>query len=291
MFLLYFTNSPEWFWIELWFMLEILVLTALTRTTSFVFSLSTFAQGLILGFGATYLLDLVLNIDTGTAMRSTIMPIAEEIFKLLPLFAAMWFIFRQKKTIMMNLSDYLLLGVMGGAGFGMLEKYLWGDPYFPFTYGPHIGDTYFFSDALGITVDGAAFGYIGHAAATGFIAMGIGLGIYLKTVRKHSLWWALPLATFAWVTLEHILSNLYYATGSSALHLMGGGQLTPYLFLILMVVILVIDRRNTKEVLKKPHLKKRLENAAKKIKDLSSLKKFLDELRLINLLGYYNKLK
>ncbi len=292
LFLMYLTDNASFFWLELWFLLEVLIITTFTRTTNLIQGLRVYCLGAFISFGLILLLNLVFKI-TGTAdstIRNVAIATGEEFFKLLPVILVAIFIFKRKDKILLNLSDYLFLGAFSGSGFSMLEKYLWGDVYFPFTYGPHVGDFYLFSDALGITVSGEPFGYVGHAAATAFVAMGLGLGLYLKNTRKKfELWWAIPAACFAWITIEHILYNAYYDSGSEILLYLGGGQLTPWLCLAMLGVGLFIDFSNLVPEVKDKKVKKGIVANLKKIKDIKSFFRFFRLIRFTNLHILYRK--
>lgn len=247
-----FISNPEFNRKELWFMIEILILTAVTRSVSLRFGLGLYAQGI--GFSAIGILLFweflrFFNLNDG-ATAEVIIATSEEIFKIAPVILA-WYLAVHRKKLHFTISDWLFLAVFCGAGFSMLEKHFWEGITFPFTYGPHLGSIYFFPDALGnYMTTGGEFGYIGHAAASGLIGMAIGLGLYFRGKAK-TWWWTVPAIAFSWVTLEHIFNNLYYETGTEALLGLGGGKLTPWLFLILLIVSLAIDFRNTRIYWKK----------------------------------------
>ena len=174
-------------------------------------------------------------------MTSFVFPIAEESVKILPAVLILLY-FKKKRKMTFNPSTLLFLGVMAAVGFSMLEKSYWENITFPFTYGPHIGKFYLFSDALGIYVKSKSLGFIGHGAATGLIAMGIGLGLYFRKRKPFRSFWVLfPLLPAVWILIEHCLLNLYYANGSTALLAFGGGRLTPWIFLIFLAATIIID--------------------------------------------------
>ncbi len=258
-FVKYLSGNVEGFWIEAWFMLEILVLTMITRTVSAKYGLFIYTQGLVIGAGFTLIMGSLinaigLNISEGF-FGGILMPTIEEIAKFLPVLIAAYLTIKRNKSIF-NISDFLLLSVMSGAGFSMLEKYFWEGINFSFTYGPHLGDLYFFSDALGVNMGGETVGYIGHAAATGFAGMGLGLGFYAKKrfASAKAWWWILPLVTFGWVTLEHIIYNFRH---DMAAFWFKGMTITPWLFIILLVVTLVIEGQALQNLFKKiPSIKK-----------------------------------
>ncbi|HLD17873.1 MAG TPA: hypothetical protein VJB99_02240 [Patescibacteria group bacterium] len=236
-------KSPSYVGIDTRFMIEVILVTLFTRTVSLRYGLGLFAQGVVLSGMATLILWRFTGLfglhDTQTG--EIIAVVAEEVFKFAPVALAAFLSVRHRK-IPFNVSDFLFLSAMCAAGFSLFEKFFWQDVSFPFTYGPHLGRWFFFPDALGIYVDGKEFGYIGHAAATGLIGMGVGLGLLLKTQRK-SFWWILPVFAFVWVTGEHLLSNLYYVNGTDALLAFGGGMLTPWIFLAFLVAVLWMDIR------------------------------------------------
>lgn len=295
-FIKYLSANPEGFWIEAWLMLEILVLTTLTRTISAKYSLFVYTQGLVIGAGVMLIIGSLsnfigLNISDGL-WGSFFMPTLEEIAKLLPVLLAAYLIIKRDKTIF-NTSDFLLLAVMSGAGFSMLEKYFWDGINFSFTYGPHLGGLYFFSDALGVYLGGETVGYIGHAAATGFIGMGLGLGLYLKKHKPlaKTWWWVIPVATFIWVTFEHIVYNLRNDLSSFWFK---GMIVTPWLFILLLVATLIIEGRALNNLFKKiPSIKKQtfssfketFKNVKKGEISLSKIFTPFRKLRLANLLA------
>lgn len=244
LFFTFFLRSPSYIWIDLWFMLEIFVLTFFTRTISLRYGLGIFSQGVFISGLLTLIFYQFLSLlhIQDTAGGEVFAVIFEEVIKFAPVaLASFWFWKREK--LFFNGSDFLFLSAMCAAGFSLFEKSFWQGVVFPFTYGPHIRDLYFFSDALGIYVQGEPFGYIGHAAATGLIGMGVGLGFFYRA-KKKALWWLLPAFAFGWVTLEHLLSNLYYVTGTEALLSFGGGMLTPWIFLLFLVFVLYKDVKN-----------------------------------------------
>lgn len=241
---LFFMTDREYFWIEVLFMLEALVLTVFTRSVSTRFALGMFTQGVAISSMTTLLLyQLVGLFDIhGLISGEVVMATIEEVVKIAPVLLAAWIV-KKNRGLSFNISDYLLLAVFAGAGFSMVEKSFWDSVSFPLTYGPHIFGWYFFPDALAVYAGDSIIGYVGHAAATGFIGLGIGIGFYLKRTQNR-WWWALPLGTFAWVTCEHILSNAYYIDGTELLTAIGGGRLTPWLFIVVLIIGLQIDKKN-----------------------------------------------
>ncbi|MCJ7582917.1 MAG: PrsW family intramembrane metalloprotease [Candidatus Aminicenantes bacterium] len=238
-------DEPHYFWIELQFALLIWIATSLTRSASTQLGIAVWSGGV--GFSILLLLlygNLLklagVNPDS-VWMASLFFPVAEEIVKILPVVLFALYFWRKRK-LTFNTSTFLFLGIMTAIGFSMLEKSYWENISFPFTYGPHLGGFYFFSDALGIYVKSKPLGFIGHGAATGLIAMGIGLGLYFRKFKAYrTFWWIFPLFPALWVLLEHCLLNLYYANGSTALLIVGGGQFTPWIFLAFLAATVGID--------------------------------------------------
>ena len=319
----YFHNS-DYFWIEISFVIEISILTCLTRSTNMMNGGFALLNGIFLSAGATLLIAQVigfLGFDIQNVFWSAyVFPWVEEISKLIPVLLFAYLLFKKDK-VLPNISDFLFLGVMGGAGFSLFEKYFWDGISFDTTYGPHLGSVYFFPDALGTYVSGDVLGYVGHSAATGLIALGIGIGLYLKKKKKKEfrvaeqlsvktspsrsrfkLWWIAPLAGLLWIVLEHTLLNLYYANGSELLLLIGGGLLTPWVFLVATVVGLVLGGKLTFDFLKKyTGVKKELDSDFKKLVShiksghvvVDEIMKFFRKIRFANLIGWnrYSQIK
>ena len=235
-------------------MVEILLLTVFTRTIGWKRLMAVFFQGIVISGLITFLLYKLLSISgadvNSVAIKGWVIGFAEELFKLFPVGIAVYFIYKQREVIC-NPSDFLILSVMSGTGFSMLEKTFWKDVSFPFTYGPHIGKLYFFPDALGVFVDDRALGYIGHSAATGLVGMSVGIAFYLSRKFKKNWVCAIPSFVFIWVYVEHALLNAYYEDGVKALLKIGGGLVTPYIFIIFLAAVLFIDIRNLVAWLKK----------------------------------------
>jgi RsiW-degrading membrane proteinase PrsW (M82 family) len=263
-FIYFIVKGKSNFWLELWFLVEMIILTLFTRTIGFKRMLSVFFQGILISGILTFFLYKFLAI-VGADVRSAlingwIIGPAEELFKLLPIALAVYLLYKKRKSFP-NASDFLILSVLTGSGFSIIEKTFWGEVSFPFTYGPHIGGLYLFPDALGIMVNGRAFGYIGHAAATGLVGMALGIAFYIQRKTKKQWVWAIPALVYIWVSVEHALLNSYYANGTKALLKLGGGLVTPWIFLVFLAAMLIIDlynlfswlakRPQAKQVLKK----------------------------------------
>lgn len=286
LFLTFWLNDPHWFWVELWFLLEIIVLTSFTRTLSLKVGISAFLLGITFGFGVVYVIGSGFDaIGMSKTIRAFIMPLIEEAAKLLPLLI-LFRLFGGWKKPRLNLSDFIFLGACAGSGFSMLEKYFWNNVYFPFTYGPHLGNIYVFSDALGVSVSGDPFGYVGHAASTVFIALGLGLSY--KFFQRKKPFWPLPvLLAFAWIGIEHVILNYYYTPRGEAFMAFGGGQWTPWIIFIALLATIIFEVSRTATLLKQnAKLSQKLRNALKHIKDLPSFMRFCSILRATNYLAW-----
>jgi len=273
----------KWFAIEAWFVLEIFILTFLTRTVSTRISISAFSRGIYIGVGlsfAVYVLALWLGFREDTLFTSGILiPFLEELAKFLPVLLITYLIYKRKK-IFLNPSDYLWISVLSGAGFSMIEKMYFGDVEFSYTYGPHLGGIYFFPDAL----SAGGIGYIGHSAATGLIGMCFGLGVFLKSKMKSftGLWWILPLVGFLWITLEHAIVNISFIGDYNWFYIFKGGIITPVVFIILLILTLGIDIYGLLNLIKKhPILKKALIGESKKVIKNFKNTKWVDGLILL----------
>jgi RsiW-degrading membrane proteinase PrsW (M82 family) len=171
-----------------------------------------------------------------------LVPIIEETFKLAPVAFVVW-LHGRRQRFGPNPSDLLMLGCFAGAGFALAENVMWVynnagvATDMAWRYGPHVGGLYVVPDAWGVA------GYAGHAAATGFIAGGYGLGLALHK-RLHTRWWIVPAACAGWVVLEHALRNLYLISETRASLIVGNGRLTPWLFLVLSAAIVILDYRS-----------------------------------------------
>lgn len=249
LFLLFFLNNSHWFWVELWFLLEICFLTAFTRTLPLKIAVPTILLGISIGFGAVYVIGSGFDLlGAGKTTRAFFIPLLEEVAKLLPLFVV-FRLFGGIKRPRLNISDFIFLGTASGAGFSMLEKYFWDAVYFPFTYGPHLGETYFFSDALGVYAFGHPLGYVGHAAATVFIALGLGLSYQFLRAKKR--YWPIPFVlTFLWIGLEHIFLNYYYTPDGKAFLFFSGGQWTPWIIFFSLLSVVLYELGKTIMLLK-----------------------------------------
>ena len=228
------------------FLLFILVLTLLTRSMSAGSGVAALGLGLgpvvflVVGAGGAI---RAIGLDSQSGILTWgLVPMIEETLKLAPVVFVVW-LHGRRQRFGPNPSDLLMLGCFAGAGFALAENVMWVynnagiATDMAWRYGPHVGGFYLVPGAWG------AAGYAGHAAATGFIAGGYGLGLAFRE-RLGTRWWIVPAACAGWVLLEHALRNLHVVSQSRAALLVGNGRLTPWLFLALSVAIVVIDYRS-----------------------------------------------
>lgn len=245
-------DAPGPTWRELWFLAGILLLTMATRSMGAGDSLSALGLGLglvsMVMIGAGHALTAV-GVETSSGVGNWgVIPLLEESLKLLPVAVVAW-LYGRRRGLGPNPSDLLALGCAAGAGFALAENALLVANNAGMArdmarqYGPHLGPFYLVPGAWG------AAGYVGHAAATGLICATFGLGLALRP-RLGPSWRLLPAAGFAWIVIEHVLTNFYVGSGSAAALLLGNGRLTPWLFVAVAVAVVVLDARRGVAVLK-----------------------------------------
>jgi RsiW-degrading membrane proteinase PrsW (M82 family) len=166
-----------------------------------------------------------------------IVPVIEEAIKLLPVAYLAWQYERRAKASF-NPSDFLLIGCAAGAGFAMVEnaQLVVHDPGVLRDMARQYGPSLLVPGAWGET------GFVGHAAATGMIAAGYGIAVSLRRAGK-SIGPLVLIAPFAYIVMEHMLANLRVNTGSDLALMLGNGRLTPWLFLVMAGVAIVLDGR------------------------------------------------
>lgn len=235
-------DGRRFFLDEAQFLIEILVVSFVTRGVGMAVALSALAWGIglvapVIVLAGTALAGSGVEMTDGIG-NSVIVPIVEEIAKLLPI-GIVAILARRWRFGLLNPSDLLLLGCMSGAGFSMVESSYFDTVRTGVRYGPQVVGINLLPTAWG------AAGYVGHAAATGLIAVCLGLALHLRRTKLAARWWwAVPVAAFGWIALEHGLANLYVDTGSRMLLVLGAGRITPWLFLGSVAAALAIDARN-----------------------------------------------
>lgn len=298
LFIRYWIDNPTLFYGQVQFIVFIFLITIFTRSVSVHYGFMMYARGLCLGVGITLFIGMIyrtIGFDPGGSLfaYAFFFPIVEEVFKLFPVFLSAYLLYQHNPEQKWNISDWLMLGMMSGTAFGMSEDF-YRTGYFGEHYGPHIENIFLFPDATGASYDrfSEIIGYIGHGAGTAFIAIAIGFGLYFaKKFHKKNLHWQIPLAAFAWITFEHMANN---AGNDSTILLkiftfLGGGKLTPWLFLFLILGGIGIDAHNFMHAYKKlPKFKKTALFGAEKIKNFV-MKKTWPPLSFVK--GYFNALR
>jgi RsiW-degrading membrane proteinase PrsW (M82 family) len=236
-------EAPWAFAREAWFLVVMLGITFATRTASWRIALS--ALGLGIGIAAPAMIasgwllaKAGLDVSEGGIGSWGFVPILEELVKLSVVALAAWF-YRRRSGLAFNPSDWLLAGCAVGAGFAMVEnaQLVSNNPGAMRDMARQYGPSWLVPGAWGVV------GFVGHAAATGMAAAGIGVWSVLRRVpgSKPPLVWAALVAPFAWITIEHALANLRVDTGSDAALLLGNGRLTPWLFLAFAAFVVYLD--------------------------------------------------
>jgi len=245
-------DAPGPTWREFWFLGLILLATIVTRSMFVGSALAALGLGLgvvtTLMIGAGHALELA-GIDTGSGVGNWgLIPLLEESLKLVPVALVAW-LYRRRTGLDANPSDLLMLGCFAGAGFALAENAMLVRDNAGIArdmarqYGPHIGPFYLVPGAWG------SAGYVGHAAATGLVSATFGLGLALRR-RLGPSWWMVPAAGFAWIVVEHVLTNFYVGSGSDAALMLGNGRLTPWIFVAVAIAIVVLDSMRGAAVLK-----------------------------------------
>lgn len=247
-----FIDAPGATWREYWFLFGILLLTIPTRSMRAGYALSALGLGLglvpMLMIAAGHVLTAV-GLDTSAGVGNWgVIPLLEELLKLLPVAVVAW-LYGRRRGLEPNPSDLLALGCAAGAGFALAENALLVANHAGIArdmarqYGPHLGPFYLVPGAWG------AAGYVGHAAATGLVTATLGLGLALRS-RLGTSWRMVPAAGLAWIVIEHVLTNVYVGSGSDAALLLGNGRLTPWLFVAVAAAVVILDARRGAAVLK-----------------------------------------
>lgn len=228
---------------EVQFLACVLLATLATRSMASGAGVSALAFGMgfvtvIVVFTGYTMKGAGLDLNSGPTNWALI-PLVEETLKLAPVAFVAW-MHHRRRGLLPNPSDLLMLGCFAGAGFALAENValVQANPGvmrdMARQYGPHAGGFYLVPGAWG------AAGYVGHAAATGLIAAGFGLGQALSR-RMGARWWIVPALAAAWILLEHMLVNLYIGSGSSIGLMLGNGAITPWLFVVTAAVIVMLD--------------------------------------------------
>ncbi|MEX2271570.1 MAG: PrsW family glutamic-type intramembrane protease [Vicinamibacterales bacterium] len=284
---------------EIQFVLGIVLVTAVTRSMAGGTGISALSLGIgpvaFLVIGAGHVMTAA-GLDTASGITHWgLIPLIEEALKLLPVGILIW-LHRRRERVTPNPSDLLMLGCFAGAGFALTENVtlVYNNAAvardMALQYGPNLGALHLVPGAWGVA------GYVGHAASTGFIAGGYGLGLALRD-RLHTRWWIVPVACAGWILLEHMLANYYAGGGSRRALLLGNGRLTPWLFVLLAMTIVALDyRRHRATFAQSARLRRRVRMTraalARKAPPvprsrLNALRMFMSQLRLVNATAWF----
>lgn len=224
-----------------------LAFLARSRTVSFATLMRVVALGVLLLWPVALLEGAIVGLaglEPYDALGYTYVAVTvEEAAKLAPLLVFVFLARRRMRRL--AAVDLLLLGAASGAGFQLAERL-----FTEFSV-PATGSASLFLPG-GSTISGpegevlAIFS--GHAVVTGLIAGALGLAIVGR--RRYGNWtWLLPLLAAGLVYLEHLHFNALLAAAtldpvSTFLHrVLGGGALTPWLLLLVLVFAVGMDHR------------------------------------------------
>ena len=241
-------DAPGPFWREAYFVLELLLVTVATRTITWGAATSALSLGVGIAapavvFAGVGLNALGLDVSESGVGSWGLVPVLEEALKLVPVMIVAWQV-RRRSKMTLNPSDLLLIGCAAGAGFAMAEnaQLVTHDPGVLRDMARQYGPSLLVPGAWG------AAGYVGHAAATGFITAGYGLSIALRR-RGRAISRLVLVAPLAYIVMEHMLANLRVDTGSAFTLILGNGRLTPWLFLVMAGAVIANDWRAARQTL------------------------------------------
>lgn len=169
----------------------------------------------------------------------------EEVGKLLPLLLLA--VVARRRARRLAAVDFLLLAAASGAGFQLAEHLLTG---ISTGGGAQPGGGGLLLPGGSTVADGAGAVlavFSGHAVTTGLVGAAVGLAV---VGRRYGAWlWFLPPIAFTVAFLDHL--NLNAVLANAALHpasgvvhgLLGGGVLTPWLLVVLLLCAVAMDYR------------------------------------------------
>ncbi|MFD3684685.1 PrsW family intramembrane metalloprotease [Nocardiopsis sp. NPDC058631] len=221
---------------------------ARSRTVSFATLLRVAALGAVLLWPLALAESAVvrlLGVDPYGVVGYTYVAVAvEELGKLAPLL--LLGLVARRRLRRLAAVDFLLLAAASGAGFQLAEHLLTGVS----TGGGRPGAGGFLLPGGSTVTDGAGTVlavFSGHAVTTGLVGAAVGLAV---VGRRYGAWlWLLPPIAFTTAFLEHL--NLNAVLANAALHpasgfvhgLLGGGVLTPWLLVVLLLCAVAMDYR------------------------------------------------
>lgn len=206
--------------------------------------------------GLQYFIEKILWAGHSPVLGSVLVaPLTEEIGKILPL-VLLLAIGRLGFRHSYGACDLMLCGAALGAGFGLFEDSLRLTSSFPAPASPGLLGIAIFPDSYS--------GFIGHSGSTALIGLSMGCLLYAVRWRRRLLpgIFGLLFASL-WMMIDHGLSN--YATYGSLRNwffparwiwaMDRHGELSPYVFLILIMSTAVVERVLLWRILRRyPHL-------------------------------------
>jgi RsiW-degrading membrane proteinase PrsW (M82 family) len=226
-----------------------LALLARSRTVSFASLLRTAAFGALLlwplALAESAVTGLLGGDPYGVLGYTYVAVTVEEVGKLLPLLLLA--LAARRRLRRLAAVDFLLLAAASGAGFQLAERLLTqvalGGA------GPSAGTGLFLPGGSTVTDPAGTVlaVFSGHAVTTGLVGAAIGLAV---VGRRYGAWlWLLPPVALTLAFLEHLnlnarLANAQLHPASDLVHgLLGGGVLTPWLLVLLLLCAVAMDYR------------------------------------------------
>lgn len=226
-----------------------LALLARSRTVSFASLLRMTAFGALLlwplALAESAVTGLLGGDPYGVLGYTYVAVTVEEVGKLLPLLILA--LAARRRLRRLAAVDFLLLAAASGAGFQLAERLLTqvalGGA------GPSAGTGIFLPGGSTVTDPAGTVlaVFSGHAVTTGLVGAAIGLAV---VGRRYGAWlWLLPPVALTLAFLEHLnlnarLANAQLHPASDLVHgLLGGGVLTPWLLVLLLLCAVAMDYR------------------------------------------------
>lgn len=226
-----------------------LALLARSRTVSFASLLRMTAFGALLlwplALAESAVTGLLGGDPYGVLGYTYVAVTVEEVGKLLPLLILA--LAARRRLRRLAAVDFLLLAAASGAGFQLAERLLTqvalGGA------GPSAGTDLFLPGGSTVTDPAGTVlaVFSGHAVTTGLVGAAIGLAV---VGRRYGAWlWLLPPVALTLAFLEHLnlnarLANAQLHPASDLVHgLLGGGVLTPWLLVLLLLCAVAMDYR------------------------------------------------
>ncbi|WP_304453412.1 PrsW family intramembrane metalloprotease [Nocardiopsis sp. YSL2] len=220
-----------------------------SRTVSFATLLRVVALGAVLLWPialAESALVRFLGADPYGVLAYTYVAVpVEELGKLAPLLLLP--LLARRRARRMAATDFLLVAAASGAGFQLAERLL---TEVSLMEGGHTGGSGLLlpgGSVVHAPDGGVLAAFSGHALTTGLVGAAFGLAI---VGRRYGAWlWLLPPLALTTAVLEHLNLNAVFAGASlhwatdAVFAVLGGGVLTPWLLLLLLLCAVAMDYR------------------------------------------------